>query len=772
MRDGRVVVGDRNHAGSLGLFLVGRRSDRYDLLGHLPVGVDLHIRAAGTADNDHHVIAVVVHGVTVRGVFGQPVVMRSLGDGAAERELGCIPVVLDGKVFDALHEVLEGAISELLQPERELLVTLVGGSIDRLMNDDLGRYGVAHRRLRERNDVVRRVQLRRGVGLQDGKLLAAVCVVHPVRAAVGLRVDQRYMVFQLHRVVRVDLGVDVEPEHVVDLLYVALVLGGGVGEPEHLVKCGLAVFRRDSRAERERPVLVLHLVERLAVEDQVGLSQLVHEVHVVGVAVAVVGPAAHAVDDVRAGPQEGQRVFSLLECGGRAFGGNFAVVAAVDGNRLARAEVVHERDAVVLVVARGHAEGVGMVVGLHGLVGQQRIVQRLVHGVGVLELLVVGNVGGSAGVVVVPLQVERHVVLVAVFVDHGFDLAEVSIPIPALGNRIAAAVPALVRSRPGQYAAVRVLVGDDHGSPVDCVAAVENMGSAVADEHQVLMVGLDARVLVEHLLAREDAGCDVGPGGLPLPVAWADVALQRGDPIVVEALEDLGRAIEGDDADPDVGHALLRNVHEVFELLLDLVVGGDGLVDDEDHVVRVILARNRQRHFRVEVLVQVRRRLRDGKRPLLGLSRERAHGGRVVGAAAARLALDGRRGDGAHGQLGRGGDVGRGQLVHAVCIGHEFDLDAVDSRAHRFDLVAGIGFDLEGERRALRDGDLRGGCGQDLVVVNDVGMVEGQRHISLGYLGRLEPGRPVRVGHGLPGKRRDRHLQEHEHKRRDHCHGA
>ena len=247
-----------------------------------------------------------------------------------------------------------------------------------------------------------------------------------------------------------DRGVYVEPEHVVDLLGIALVLGGVVREPEHLDERGLAVARRDVRAERERPIVVQPLRERRAIEKQLGLVQLVHEVHVVGIAMAVVGPASHVVEDVSARLQEGERILCPVECCGCAAGGDFAVVAAVDGDRLARAEVMHERGAVVLVVARGHPEGVGVVTGLlRGFIRLKRIVQRLVHGVGVAPLLVVGNVGGSAGVVVVPLQVERTIVPVAVRNNHRPDRGEVGVPIPARGNRVAAVMPALECGRPG-----------------------------------------------------------------------------------------------------------------------------------------------------------------------------------------------------------------------------------------------------------------------------------------------------------------------------------
>ena len=50
------------------------------------------------------------------------------------------------------------------------------------------------------------------------------------------------------------------------------------------------------------------------------------------------------------------------------------------------------------------------------------------------------------------------------------------------------------------------------------------------------MIRVDIRIVIEHLLARQDAGCDIGARGLSLPIAWADVALERGHFLIVELL--------------------------------------------------------------------------------------------------------------------------------------------------------------------------------------------------------------------------------------------
>ena len=140
------------------------------------------------------------------------------------------------------------------------------------------------------------------------------------------------------------------------------------------------------------------------------------------------------------------------------------------------------------------------------------------------------------------------------------------------------------------------------------------VGGTVADQDNVLVLGLNGSILIKDALGGKKASVHVGAGSDFRVHRIQDIVIARNH--VGQLLLDVAPLVEEDYADLDVQAVILGLLADLTQELLCLVVDvhlrrGAGLIKHEHNIRRLglALARERERDLGLQVLVELGRRL-------------------------------------------------------------------------------------------------------------------------------------------------------------------
>ena len=460
---------------------------------------------------------------------------------------------------------------------------------------------------------IHRVQRGAEVGQQGGKMLAAVSVKLTVGTVSSLRISQLHGVGQLHGSKVAHGDVDLPHEALVGLAVLAV---GVIAKDKVIIIAAAKAIDAGHIVVIKLRINQFRLIQLYTTHGQGQSVNVIDKVEIIGVSVIVCAIADH-VHDLGAGREQ------IVD----------VVLDIVEVDCLSTGQIVHERGGPGIIGVGGGLHGVAVIASrgssLIGLVG---LIQGLVDGVGISSLPVVilrrgGHNGSAVGILIQG----------ALSLDHRTDLAEPCRPV------VGSAVGAVLRVPVIGTGPVVPSVGEE-GPGSGRGFFVVHVSDAVADEDQILAVGVHIGVLIQHGLAGQEARMGIGAagdfgfdGGLDSIHVLSAQTGQRQDVV--------GDLVENYDAHVDGGAGVFSLSAQVAEhgnhLLLH--VGAGRLIQHKHHIgFQGFLGRGQgQRHLRFIVGIQIGGRLGLGNLPIGQIGITGVQRSRAVGSFQGQRAIDG-----------------------------------------------------------------------------------------------------------------------------------